>query len=71
MWDGGISDSTLREILDPKYPFVIVNTDNLNGHEEVSYKGPLKNAAEANLAVTIAEAFHKAYKNARASHNQH
>jgi DNA polymerase III delta prime subunit len=60
--EGIISDSTLREILDPNYPFVIVNTDNLNGYEEVSYKGSLKNTAEANLAVTIAEAFYEAYK---------
>lgn len=69
VWDEEpIPDSTLREILDPEYPFVIVNTDNLDGYEEESYKGSLKNTAEAKLAVAIAEAFHKAYKKDNGEH---
>ncbi|MEM2522798.1 MAG: AAA domain-containing protein [Candidatus Bathyarchaeia archaeon] len=62
-WNDSVaSDPVLREILDPDKPFVIINTDNLNAHEEVCYRGSIKNTAEARLAATIAKAFYESYQ---------
>jgi len=50
----------LREILDPSYPLVIVDTSEL-GRERRCFGGSLLNVDEAECAVRIATAFYESY----------
>jgi len=62
-----LTSEELKEILDPSYTFVVVNTDKLRGStdEEQTQSGSRRNEAEAEAAVDIAIAAHQAY------HRQH
>jgi len=58
-----LTSEELREILDPSYTFVVINTDKLSGStdEERTQSGSWRNEAEAEAAVDIAIATHQAY----------
>jgi len=58
-----LTSEELREILDPSYTFVVVNTDKLprSTDEERTQSGSWRNEAEAEAAVDIAIAAHQAY----------
>lgn len=55
-WNKGkVADETIRDILDPSKPFVLVNTDKLDGKDEQNPRtGSWMYANEAKLAVEIA-----------------
>jgi hypothetical protein len=59
-----LSSETLKEILDPSYTFVVINTDRLPGNreEERTRSGSIRNIAEAEAAVDIAVAAHQSYQ---------
>jgi superfamily I DNA and/or RNA helicase len=54
-WDKSKVNPKYREILDPTHPFVILNTDSLEGDEEQTESGSTKNVGEARLAAELAE----------------
>jgi DNA polymerase III delta prime subunit len=65
-WDRRAVFSPLfQEILDPQHPFVIVNTDGLGGQEQESYRGSLRNEAEASFAAELARAFYTSFRRER------
>jgi len=59
-----LSREELREILDPSYALVIINTDKLPGNndEERTRSGSLRNIAEAEVAIDIAIAAYESYQ---------
>jgi hypothetical protein len=59
-----LSREELREILDPSYTFVVINTDELPMYreEERMSSGSLRNIAEAEAAIDIAIATHESYR---------
>lgn len=62
-WDRrGTSSSIFEEILDPQYPFVIVNTDGLGGSERETYRGSILNETEADFAVRLAVEFKRSFQ---------
>lgn len=68
-WDEqAVSDEELRDIVDPQYPLVIVDTDGLGGTEKRTFGGSIKNVAEAGLAVEIAKAIYNSYKTDNGKH---
>jgi Cdc6-like AAA superfamily ATPase len=60
-WRKSEVDSKYRDILDPEYPLVIVNTDSLDGMEEESEGGSKKFVDEAKLATRLAEYARRSY----------
>jgi hypothetical protein len=54
----------LKEILDPSYTYVVLNSDRLLGdnREERTRSGSLRNIAEAEAAIDIAVAAHESYQ---------
>jgi superfamily I DNA and/or RNA helicase len=54
----------LKEILDPSYTYVVLNSDRLlgNNEEERTRSGSLRNIAEAEAAIDIAVAAHESYQ---------
>lgn len=60
-WDRTACPGELREVLDPDNPCVIINTDNLQGYEDVSLGGSKYFSSEARLASRLAEALHDSY----------
>lgn len=64
-WNKNVVNPKLKDILDPSYPFVIVNTDCLGrGYEQRSFRGSVKNTLEAQLAVELAKMFYNSFKKA-------
>lgn len=62
-WDEkAVPDEELRDIIDPQYPLVIVDTDRLGGTEERTFGGSLRNVAEASLTVELAKAIYNSYE---------
>jgi len=53
-WNKNEVDPKYRDILDPDYPFVIVNTDSFDSMEEESESGSRKFVEEAKLAAKLA-----------------
>lgn len=62
IWNRDNSLTDFREILNPKNPCVIINTDNLPGWEEIGFGNSTYYAAEAMLAARLATALHQSYK---------
>jgi len=63
-WDKSAVDPKLRDILDPSHPFVIVNTDDLEGNEQRVFRGSVKNTAEAKFAAVISRMFYDSFERA-------
>jgi DNA polymerase III delta prime subunit len=61
-------DPKYRDILDPAYPFVIVNTDTLDGEEEQTESGSTKYTSEAKLAAKLAENAYRSYVKKNGDH---
>lgn len=61
-WDSSGIDDEIHEILDPDYPFVIVNTDGLGGGDVPSFNQSWMNPEEARFAVRLAEAFRNSFE---------
>jgi len=63
-WDKNAVDFKLHDILDPSYPFVIVNTDVLGGSEQRVFRGSVKNVAEAEFVARLSRMFYASFKKA-------
>ncbi|MBI4548831.1 MAG: AAA family ATPase [Ignavibacteriae bacterium] len=61
-WDDARCPAEFQEILRPNNPCVIINTDNLQGEEEVGFEGSKYYPNEASLAARLAEASSNSYK---------
>ena len=61
-WERSNCPEEFTEILDPDNPLVIINTDNLNGQEEVSLGGSKYFVSEARLTARLAMAFSSGYR---------
>ena len=62
IWDSDKCASDFRNILEPKYPCIIIDTDNLPGEEERAFGQSVCYPEEARLAATLAKAIALSYK---------
>lgn len=62
IWDSDKCPSDFKNILEPKYPCVIINTDNLPGEEKRAFGQSVCYPEEAQLAATLAKAIALSYK---------
>jgi len=67
-WNSTKVSLDLREIVDPQYPCVIVNTDALGGNEEPSFRGSVRNVAEASYACRLAQEFYNSCRKETGEH---
>jgi superfamily I DNA and/or RNA helicase len=59
-----LTSGELKEILEPTYTFIVINTDKLpgSGMEERTKSGSLRNITEAEAVIDIAIAAHQSYQ---------
>lgn len=60
-WEESQVEGNFREILDPEYPFVIVNTDACGEEDRNTFGKSVRNTGEAKLAAKISELFHETF----------
>jgi len=61
-WNSDNSPADFQDILNPKNPCVIINTDNLPGWEEIGFGNSPYYPAEAKLAARLATMLYQSYK---------
>ena len=60
-WRGSSCPSDFQEILSPKHPYVIINTDKLPGEEDMGFGNSTYYADEAKLAARLANILSQSY----------
>jgi len=63
VWDRNSIPENCRDILDPKHPFVLVNSDRLGTAEEKAFRGSWRNVGEAQLAAKLTQLMCQSYRN--------
>jgi superfamily I DNA and/or RNA helicase len=63
-WHRNAVPETIRDILDPEHPLVLVDSDKLGGVEEKTFRGSWRNVAEAKLAARLAQVMCESYSDA-------
>ena len=62
IWDSDKCSADFKDILDPKNPCVVINTDNLPNQEEQTFGKSIRYREEARLVVNLAEEIARSYK---------